>query len=221
MSSPMTGFSQVAKPCPAVPVSRYRAVIGRSASTVSSSPLSRSRSTRGAASSGSSSGRPGRSRSSRPSSTRAIVSAAVSGLVIDAPRKIESRRIGAPLVPCTPRASTRTSPPRATSATSPGTSLESTYGLRVSARSTMDRPYARWLLRWLRCERHSCRHGGRTGRDRCGRVPPFGLFAAPMIAMVRDVDETPYCTQSSDAELSRVLTEGRDHATVLASMPDL
>jgi hypothetical protein len=52
-------------------------------------------------------------------------------------------------------------------------------------------------------------------------VPPFGLLAAPVTATVRDVDETPYCTESSDAELCRVLTEKWDHATVLASFPDL
>ena len=52
-------------------------------------------------------------------------------------------------------------------------------------------------------------------------VPPFGLLAAPLIATVRDVDETPYCTESSDAELHRVLTEEWDHATVLASLPAL
>ena len=37
-------------------------------------------------------------------------------------------------------------------------------------------------------------------------VPPWGLLGAPVQAVVRDVDETPYCAHSAHPELERVLT---------------
>jgi hypothetical protein len=52
-------------------------------------------------------------------------------------------------------------------------------------------------------------------------IPPFGLLASPVVATVRDVEETPYCTESNDAELSRVLTQEWEHTMVLASLPAL
>ena len=73
--------------------SRSRNVIDRSAGTVSSTAASRLRSTRRFASSGSRSST-GSSSRSLPSSTRIIAATAVTGFVIDAMRKIVSRRYG-------------------------------------------------------------------------------------------------------------------------------
>jgi hypothetical protein len=56
-----------------------------------------------------------------PSSTRIITAAAVTGLVIDARRKIESAAIGPPPTAAEPTACTSTWSPRATSPTAPGT----------------------------------------------------------------------------------------------------
>ena len=75
----------------------------------------------------------GSSSRSLHSSTRIIVAAAAIGLVIEAMRKIVSRRIGSPpptaLVPI---ASTCTSPRRLTSVTIPGTSPRSTWPASTS-----------------------------------------------------------------------------------------
>lgn len=48
------------------------------------------------------------------------------------------------------------------------------------------------------------------------RLEPWGHFAVPVIATVKNQDETPYCTESSDPLLSRVLTEEWPHETVLS-----
>ena len=164
ISSGVTADSHVQKPWPAVPVSRCRAVIGRSHATVSSSGLPRVRSTRGSASSGSRSAT-GASRSMRPSSTSAIASAAVTGLVIEAPRNSASRPIGVPLESRVPRATTSTSSPRATRATRPGMSPESTNGCSVSSRSAMCRPYARPSGCGWSCD------GGARWRHGCDELP--------------------------------------------------
>ena len=107
-------------PNPNVNVSNPRTVTGPSAGTVSSSGPSIRRSTRRFASSGSSRST-GSSRSSRPSRTRASVAAAVIGFVVDAIRNSDVRSTGLPPTASVPSASTCTSSPRATSATSPGT----------------------------------------------------------------------------------------------------
>lgn len=80
-------------PYPARNVSRSRTVIARAAGTTSSTGLSGVRTTESEASSGNR--RPtGSSREIRPSSTSIITAAAVTGLVIEAMRKMESLAIG-------------------------------------------------------------------------------------------------------------------------------
>ncbi|MEU0093101.1 DUF2199 domain-containing protein [Kribbella sp. NPDC006257] len=39
------------------------------------------------------------------------------------------------------------------------------------------------------------------------KVLPWGLLGAPVVATVEDVEATPYCTESADPMLARVLTE--------------
>jgi hypothetical protein len=51
-------------------------------------------------------------------------------------------------------------------------------------------------------------------------VPPWGLFAQPARAVVRDPDEAPYLDSSADPELDRVLSDEWPHETVLAALPD-
>lgn len=108
-------------PYPARKVSRSNTVIGRTAGTTSSAGPSGVRTTFGDASSGSH--RPtGSEAAIRPSSISIMAAAAVSGLVIEAIRKIESRAIGVPpSVKAEPAASTSMRSPRATSPTAPGT----------------------------------------------------------------------------------------------------
>src|SRR5215831_15275509 len=113
-------------PKPKVNVSRSRAVIARAAGTVSSSGPSIRRRTLRSASSGSSRST-GSSRSISPSAATARVTAAVMGLVVEAIRKIESRATGGPPTASVPSASTCTWPPRATSATRPGTCSSPTW----------------------------------------------------------------------------------------------
>jgi len=50
-------------------------------------------------------------------------------------------------------------------------------------------------------------------------VAPWGMLAAPVTATVRDVQETPYCTESPDETLSRVIADQWDHDLVLAAIP--
>jgi hypothetical protein len=47
-------------------------------------------------------------------------------------------------------------------------------------------------------------------------LPRWGLLRAPVHAVVRDIDETPYCVSSTDAELARVLAGEWDHDDFLA-----
>jgi hypothetical protein len=102
-------------------------VIGRFAGKVSSSGLSIARRTRRSASSGSHRST-GSSRRSAHSSTRIIAAAATIGLVTEAMRKMVSRRIGSlPPYALVPIASTRTSPRRLTSVTTPGTTPRPTW----------------------------------------------------------------------------------------------
>ena len=133
----------ITAPRPKVKVSRSRTVIGRFAGTVSSTGPSRLFSTWRSASSGRKSSTGSSSRSLH-SSTRISVAAAVIGLVIEAMRKIVSRRIGASPNDCAPIASTWISPRRLTSATRPGMSpRETCAGQRmVQARQT-----AAWKIR--------------------------------------------------------------------------
>jgi hypothetical protein len=121
----------IVMPKPNVNVSRSRAVIERAAGTVSSSGPSMRRSTLRLASSGSSRST-GSSRSIRPSPAIASVAAAVIGLLVEAIRKIESCVTGAPPIARLPSASTWTSSPHATSATSPGMSVSPTCSAAAS-----------------------------------------------------------------------------------------
>lgn len=50
-------------------------------------------------------------------------------------------------------------------------------------------------------------------------VEPWGMLAAPVTATVRDVQQTPYCTDSSDETLTRVIADEWDHDLVLAALP--
>jgi hypothetical protein len=115
-------------PKPSVKVSRSRTVIGRRAGTVSPTGPSSCRRTRRCAISGSQRSA-GASSVSTPSSTSIITAVAVIGFVIDAMRKIVSRRIGAvPPSAVVPTMSTATSSPCATSHTAPGNSPCATAG---------------------------------------------------------------------------------------------
>src|SRR6266849_3424596 len=124
-------------------VSRSRSVIARFAGTVSSSGLSMRLRTLRFASSGNS-GSTGSSRRSFASSTRIMAAAAVIGFVIEAMRKIVSRRIGSlPPKAFTPIASTCVSPRRLTSVTSPGIRPLWTWramASRMRARRALDNP---------------------------------------------------------------------------------
>lgn len=50
-------------------------------------------------------------------------------------------------------------------------------------------------------------------------VPPWGLLGAPVRAGVRSPDETPYCLESPDPTLGRVLAEEWSHVEVLDALP--
>jgi len=50
-------------------------------------------------------------------------------------------------------------------------------------------------------------------------LPPWtGLLAAPVVAEVRDVKETPYCVSSTNDLLSRILTEKWEPGPVLDAL---
>ena len=46
-------------------------------------------------------------------------------------------------------------------------------------------------------------------------LPGWGLLAAPVRAVVRDPEETPYCAQSTDQRLAAVLSQRWPHDVVL------
>ncbi|MEV4540740.1 DUF2199 domain-containing protein [Micromonospora echinaurantiaca] len=50
-------------------------------------------------------------------------------------------------------------------------------------------------------------------------LPSWGLLAAPVELEVRDPEQTPYCAESPDPELAKVLTEVWPHQDVLAKLP--
>ena len=50
-------------------------------------------------------------------------------------------------------------------------------------------------------------------------IPPWGLLAAPVSAVVRDPNHTPYCDTSIDPTLARVLAEEWPHEDVLSALP--
>jgi len=49
-------------------------------------------------------------------------------------------------------------------------------------------------------------------------VPPWGLLAAPVRAVVRDRRSTPYCDSSTDPQLTRVLAEEWPHEDILLAL---
>lgn len=49
-------------------------------------------------------------------------------------------------------------------------------------------------------------------------LPVWGLLAAPVRAVVRNPDETPYCDTSSDEQLAAVLTREWPHELVLGAI---
>ena len=50
-------------------------------------------------------------------------------------------------------------------------------------------------------------------------VAPWGMLGAPVRATVRDVQQTPYCTESSDETLKHVIVDEWEHDLVLAAIP--
>jgi hypothetical protein len=50
-------------------------------------------------------------------------------------------------------------------------------------------------------------------------IPPWGLLAAPVTLVVRDPQQPPYCSESPDQQLSRVLNEQWPHADILDALP--
>ena len=50
-------------------------------------------------------------------------------------------------------------------------------------------------------------------------IRPWGLLAAPVSLAVRDPQQTPYCSASTDQQLSRVLSEQWPHEDILDSLP--
>jgi hypothetical protein len=48
-------------------------------------------------------------------------------------------------------------------------------------------------------------------------IPPWGMLATPVEAVVRDADQTPYCDRSGDPRLEHVLREEWPHDLVLAA----
>jgi hypothetical protein len=50
-------------------------------------------------------------------------------------------------------------------------------------------------------------------------LQPWGLLAAPVSLAVRDPEQSPYCVDSPDPLLSRVLTEQWPHPEVLDALP--
>jgi hypothetical protein len=116
--------------------SRSRTVIARRAGTVSVSGPSMRRKTRRFAISGSQRSA-GASSVRVPSSTSIMTALAVTAFVIEAMRKIVSRRMGAlPSMAVTPTASAATSSPCATSQTAPGNSCRVTRAAIGSRRET-------------------------------------------------------------------------------------
>lgn len=51
------------------------------------------------------------------------------------------------------------------------------------------------------------------------KVEPWGLIGAPVQLKVRDADQTPYCSSSSDADFSSVLRNMWPHEDVLSALP--
>jgi len=50
-------------------------------------------------------------------------------------------------------------------------------------------------------------------------IQPWGLLGAPVSLAVRDPEHTPYCSDTTDLQLSRVLTEQWPHEDILDSLP--
>jgi hypothetical protein len=51
------------------------------------------------------------------------------------------------------------------------------------------------------------------------QIPPWGLLAAPVSLVVRDPEHTPYCSASTDQQLSLVLNEQWPHEDVFGTRP--
>jgi hypothetical protein len=51
-------------------------------------------------------------------------------------------------------------------------------------------------------------------------IEPWGLLGAPVTATVRDPDQTPYLTESTDPQLAAVITTTWSHDEVLPHVPD-
>ena len=49
-------------------------------------------------------------------------------------------------------------------------------------------------------------------------VEPWGLLGSPVIATVRNLEETPYCTESTDPLMSSVLNDEWPHEQVLGCL---
>ncbi|MGI5213132.1 hypothetical protein [Plantactinospora sp. CA-290183] len=66
---------------------------------------------------------------------------------------------------------------------------------------------------WWAPEYRDLRLAGRLANT----IPPWGMLAAPVEAVVRDTEETPYCDRSSDRQLDRVLRDEWPHDLVLSA----
>ena len=51
------------------------------------------------------------------------------------------------------------------------------------------------------------------------RIEPWGLLAAPVSLEVRDPDQTPYCSASSDSDLAQGLGSEWPHEETLSRLP--
>jgi hypothetical protein len=50
-------------------------------------------------------------------------------------------------------------------------------------------------------------------------IPPWGLLAAPVTLTVRDPQQTPYCSESQNPQLSQVLNDQWPHEDILDALP--
>jgi hypothetical protein len=50
-------------------------------------------------------------------------------------------------------------------------------------------------------------------------IPPWGLLAAPVTLTVHDPQQTPYCSESQNPQLSQVLTDQWPHEDILDALP--
>ena len=87
-----------------------------------------------------------------------------------------------------------------------------TYGVWVAIDP---RQLQRVFAIWWRPEYEDLRLDGLLANS----IRPWGLLAAPVSLAVRDPQQAPYCSASTDQLLSRVLSEQWPHEDILDSLP--